>query len=163
MSSGGVTNHSWFGCSTVYSGANQTKHQTSATLAFVEGIHRWSVNYQHKGPVAWKMFQLDDVIMVIDSTTEYHYVPYLHVVHHVVPGYKYLWSGETFVIATINAICHLSIANIICLIFVGFEILLHVITQSQVIMAGFNVTRDHSQASTNEPVYFKRFSYMAPI
>ena len=29
--------------STVYSGADQRKHQTSASLAFVRGIHRWPV------------------------------------------------------------------------------------------------------------------------
>ena len=28
-----------------------------------EGIHRWPVNSPHKGPVTWKMFPLDDVIM----------------------------------------------------------------------------------------------------
>ena len=27
--------------STVYSGADQRKHQNSASLAFVRGIHRW--------------------------------------------------------------------------------------------------------------------------
>ena len=42
--------------STVYSGADQRKHQSSASLAFVRGIHRWSVNSQHKGPVTRKMF-----------------------------------------------------------------------------------------------------------
>ena len=30
--------------STVYSGADQRKHQSSASLAFVSGIHRWPVN-----------------------------------------------------------------------------------------------------------------------
>ena len=78
-------------------------------------------------------------------------------------GRQILWTGETFVIAITNCICHLSIANIICLIFVGFEIPLHVITQSQVIMAGFNVTRDQSEASTNEPVYFKRSVSSTPL
>ena len=29
---------------TVYSGGDQTKHQSSVSLAFVWGIHRWSVN-----------------------------------------------------------------------------------------------------------------------
>ena len=29
--------------STVYSGADQRKHQISASLAFVRGIHRWPV------------------------------------------------------------------------------------------------------------------------
>ena len=31
---------------------------------FVWGIHRWSVNSPHKGPVMWKMFPFDDVFMV---------------------------------------------------------------------------------------------------
>ena len=37
--------------STVSSGADQRRHQNSASLAFVRGIHRWSVNSPHKGPV----------------------------------------------------------------------------------------------------------------
>ena len=49
--------------STVYSGADQRKHQSSASLAFVREIHRWLVNSPHKGPVTWKMFSFDDVIM----------------------------------------------------------------------------------------------------
>ena len=49
--------------STVYSGADQRKHQSSASLAFVRGIHRWLVNSPHKGPVTRKMFPFDDVIM----------------------------------------------------------------------------------------------------
>ena len=48
--------------STVYSGADQRKHQSSASLAFVRGNHRWSVNSQHKWPVTRKMFAFDDVI-----------------------------------------------------------------------------------------------------
>ena len=47
----------------VCSGADQRKHQSSASLAFVWGIHRWPMNSQHKGPVTRKMFPLDDVIM----------------------------------------------------------------------------------------------------
>ena len=50
-------------CSTVYSGAGQRKHQSSASLAFVRGIHRWPVNSPHKGPVTRKMCPFDDVIM----------------------------------------------------------------------------------------------------
>ena len=49
--------------STVYSDADQRKHQSSASLAFVWGIHRGSVNSPHKGPVTRKMFPFDDVIM----------------------------------------------------------------------------------------------------
>ena len=50
--------------STVYSGANQRKHQCSASLIFMRRIHRWPVNFPHKGPLARKMFSFhDDVIM----------------------------------------------------------------------------------------------------
>ena len=56
--------------STVYSGADQRKHQSCASLAFVLGIHRWPVNSQHKGPVTRKMFPSDDVIMCFCITME---------------------------------------------------------------------------------------------
>ena len=49
--------------STVCSGADQRKRQSSASLAFVWGIHRWPVNSPHKGPVMRKMFPFDDFIM----------------------------------------------------------------------------------------------------
>ena len=50
--------------STVYSDADQRKHQSSASLAFVWGIHRGPVNSPHKWPVKRKMFPFDDVIMM---------------------------------------------------------------------------------------------------
>ena len=49
--------------STVYSGADQRKHQSSASLVFLRRIHRWPVNSPQKGPVTQKMFPFDDVIM----------------------------------------------------------------------------------------------------
>ena len=49
--------------STIYSGADQRKYQSSASLAFVWGIHRGPVNCPHKWPVTRKMFPFDDVIM----------------------------------------------------------------------------------------------------
>ena len=49
--------------STVYSGADQRKHQSSASLTFVRGIHRSPVNSPHKGPVTQIMFPFDDIIM----------------------------------------------------------------------------------------------------
>ena len=49
--------------STVYSGADERKHQNSLSLAFVRGIHRSPMNSPHKGPVTRKMFPFDDVIM----------------------------------------------------------------------------------------------------
>ena len=60
----GVSNHQPHECSTVYSGADERKHESSASLAFVRGIHRWSVNSPHKGPVTRKKFPFDEVIMI---------------------------------------------------------------------------------------------------
>ena len=55
------------GVSSVYSrvcsGANQIRHQSSVSLAFVRGIHRWPVNSPHKGSVTRKIFPFDDFIM----------------------------------------------------------------------------------------------------
>ena len=51
------------GYSTFYSGADQRKYQSSASLAFVLEIHRWPMNSTHKGPVTRKMFPFDDIIM----------------------------------------------------------------------------------------------------
>ena len=54
--------------STVYSDADQRKHQSSASLAFVRGIHR--------GPVTWKIFPFDDVIMQNNDVTTWTQFPY---------------------------------------------------------------------------------------
>ena len=53
--------------SIVYSGVNQRKHQSSASLAFVREIHRGPVNFPHKCPVTRKMFPFDDVIMIMTN------------------------------------------------------------------------------------------------
>ena len=50
--------------STVCSGTDQRKHQSSASLAFVRGIHRSPVKSQHKRPVTQKKFPFDYVIIV---------------------------------------------------------------------------------------------------
>ena len=52
--------------SAVCSGFDQRKHQSSALLAFVRGIHRWLVDSPHKGTVTRKMFPFDDVIMLCE-------------------------------------------------------------------------------------------------
>ena len=54
---------------TVHSGTDQRKHQSSTSLAFVWGIHRWPVNSPHKWPVMQKMFPFDDVIMILSIST----------------------------------------------------------------------------------------------
>ena len=71
--------------SIVYSGAGQSKHQSSASLAFVWGIHRGPVNSPHKWPVTRKMFPFDDVIM------ETHKHNFLEL--SVMAGY---WLGNHF-------------------------------------------------------------------
>ena len=61
--------------STPCSGANQRKHQSCVSLAFVMGIHRRPMNSPHTGPVTRKMFPFDDVIVggdkyFLDNTIE---------------------------------------------------------------------------------------------
>ena len=80
-------------CSTVCSGADQRKYQSSAWLAFVRRIHWRLMNSPHKRPVTRKMFPFDDVIMSVSCThvlngAYYEYFPYcnfltlLHFVSH---------------------------------------------------------------------------------
>ena len=62
----GVSNHQpHMVYSSVCSGADHRKHRSSASLAFVRGIHRWPVNSPHKWPVTRKMFPFDDAIMLL--------------------------------------------------------------------------------------------------
>ena len=56
--------------STVHSGADQRNHQSSASLAFVRGIHWWPVNSLHKWSVTQKLFPFDDVIMTNSFDTD---------------------------------------------------------------------------------------------
>ena len=48
--------------STVCSGVDERKHQSSVSIALVRGIHQLPVNSLHKGPVTREMFPFDDVI-----------------------------------------------------------------------------------------------------
>ena len=65
--------------STIYSGADQSKYQSSASLTFVMGIHWWPVTCLHKGPVTRKMFPFDDFVMHRISVMiwEYLFIPSL--------------------------------------------------------------------------------------
>ena len=68
--------------STVHSGADKKKHQSSASMAFVRGIHRGPVNSPHKWPVTNKMFPFDDVIMTLGMVVHiFIEVSYLYLVH----------------------------------------------------------------------------------
>ena len=62
---GSVSNHQPHYCLLNCLFRRRSKHQSSASLAFVRGIHRGPVNSPHKWPVTWKMFPFDDVIMSI--------------------------------------------------------------------------------------------------
>ena len=53
---------------TIYSDADQGKHQSSASLASVRGIQRGPMNSLHKWPVTRKMFPFNDVIMELRSS-----------------------------------------------------------------------------------------------
>ena len=70
---------------TVYSGADQRKHQSSTSLAFVRRIHRRPVNSPHKGPVTRKMFSFDDVIMAISCAVSQ--ITYFH----IFISYYFMW------------------------------------------------------------------------
>ena len=82
--------------STVYSDADQRKHQSSASLAFVRGIHRGPVNSPHKWPVTRKMFPFDYVIMfewaIYTGTADRNY---LHFIHFLSPLKTYTLSAYT--------------------------------------------------------------------
>ena len=63
--------------SIVYSGVNQRKHQSSASLAFVWEIHRGPVNLPHKWPVTRKMFPCYPIQWLIFGRRHFFkYIPY---------------------------------------------------------------------------------------
>ena len=106
--------------STVWSGADQRKHQSSASLAFVTGIHRWPLNYPHKLPITRKMFPFDYIMyfafdMILNQN--------IRIVFHAIAcdeepiGFKlsmcfhnWCWNGNTtrYTILLIHTIDNLS-------------------------------------------------------
>ena len=54
----------------VYFDADQRKYQSSASLAFVRGIHRGPVISLHKWPVTREMLPFDDVMMMMRDSAE---------------------------------------------------------------------------------------------
>ena len=85
----------------VYSGIDQRKHKCSAWLVFARGIHRWPVNYPHKGPVTRKMFSFDDVIMPwrknaqvpgFSSTPSFDRDPWLDMFQKTTTNLSFRWT-----------------------------------------------------------------------
>ena len=80
-------------CSSLCSGARQRKHQSSAPLSFVWGIHRCPVDSPNKGPVTREIFPFDYVITDNDigfwwRRTDVHNVwvinyIYVSALHHI--------------------------------------------------------------------------------
>ena len=54
-------------CWTLCSGADQRKHQSSASPAFVRGIHRWPEVSHQKGPATRKIPQFHGIIMWVTN------------------------------------------------------------------------------------------------
>ena len=97
--------------STVYSGAYQRKHQSSASLAFVRGIHRGPVNSPHKGPVTRKMFPFDDVTMMFNRAYRpgCYFADYISFVHHLqVKSLQLVWRSDT-----LTCIYHLQVPDLL--------------------------------------------------
>ena len=69
--------------STVHSGLDQRKHQSSASLAFVRGIHQWPVNFPHRWPVSRKMFPFDGFIICLRGHSDTWFVAQLFALAHL--------------------------------------------------------------------------------
>ena len=70
--------------SSVYSGADQRTHQSSASLAFVRGIHRRPVNSPHKGSVTRKCFHLLTSSWMCAWVSLYYWLS--NVIWHITPN-----------------------------------------------------------------------------
>ena len=86
--------------SIIYSDADQRKHQSSASLAFVRGIHRGPVNSPDKWPVTRKMFPFNDVFVFARSRylTSKSDINTLHKRDTMIAGlYRYVDGGVALV------------------------------------------------------------------
>ena len=97
-------------CSAVCSGVHQRKHQSSVSLAIVSGIHWWSVDSRHKGPVTRKMFPFDDVFMRL------HYICtcslYIQVTQIFFRRQSAIYSISTQLCAKSTLLSHMILINV---------------------------------------------------
>ena len=89
--------------STVYSGADQRKHQSCASLAFVRRIHRLPVNSLHKRPATRQTFPFDDVIM---GVTTFHWWELLTTNSARVDTKLYYYYWMVFKFCHAQPLCH---------------------------------------------------------
>ena len=97
-------------CPTVCSGSDQRKHQSSVSLAFVRVIHRWPVNSPHKGPITWKMFPFDYVIMFLSQANYEAYTCIVNTAEEVdgviiENGMSSWWCLQMETYSTLLALC----------------------------------------------------------
>ena len=82
--------------SAVCSGGDHSKHQSSASLSFVRGIHRWPVDSTHERPETRKMFPFDDVIMSqllgLHLILRHYHMSHLNNWFYIFWPYKNLWA-----------------------------------------------------------------------
>ena len=76
--------------STVYSGAAQRKHESSASLAIVREFTRDQWIPPQKWPVTWKMFPFDDVIMKWGVFCEYKILLMSYLCYCVIMQYLHM-------------------------------------------------------------------------
>ena len=89
--------------STVCSDADQRKHQSSASLAFVRGSHRGLVNSPHKWPVTRKIFPFDDVIMNFNKIRTHQITGQTLLNNGIYSIFHVKWSGQLWVVVICQA------------------------------------------------------------
>ena len=95
--------------SNVYSSADQQKHQSSASLVIVRGIHRWPVNSPHKWSVTRKMFPFDDVIIARSCACTFHLSIVVSKIYDIIMFHSYLPQrhGSASLRCLSNCICEI--------------------------------------------------------
>ena len=83
--------------STIYSGTDQRKHQSSASPAFVRGSHHWPVNSPHRWPVMPKIFHLMTSSCVCEITNlSYYCLNTIHI-YGIMPINMWLLQNNQFI------------------------------------------------------------------
>ena len=99
--------------STVYSDVDQRKYLSSASPAFVEGIHRWLAYSPHKWPMTRKMFPFDDVIMqmMLQYVVSLYWATQEMIILEIVPIFAALYSSLCYFLCVLGPLGHQPRAN----------------------------------------------------